>query len=480
MRGYGVLRDREHRMREAPSVCVVGGGPAGYTCAFRAADLGLRVTLIEQHETLGGVCLNRGCIPSKALLRIARVIRETQELESAGLTFEHPRIDLERLRSFKVEIVRKLTSGLADLAGRRGVEVIRGRARLAGGLQVEIDSDGNTRAKGFDRIVLATGSGASIPDVLRLDDERVWDSTRALDLPQIPRRLLVVGGGYVGLELASIYAALGSEVTVVEMMPRVLAGADGELVRILQRRLIREAVGIRTGCRVVDVELRSAGIDVTLKDATKTERVQCDALLVTVGRVPDSGSLALERAGVDVDRRGFVLVDEFNRTSVAGILAIGDVAGKPMLAHKGYYEGRRVAEMLAGKEVRYERAPVPSVVFTDPEIAWCGLDEEAARREGLEVLTARFRWGASGRAIAEGRPEGMTKLVIERGAGRVLGVAIVGSQAGELIGEALVALQAGVTVDDWGEVIHPHPTFSETLQDAIAEVLGRPVHTVRR
>jgi len=466
-------------MDEALSVCVVGGGPAGYACAFRAADLGLRVTLIEQNESLGGVCLNRGCIPSKALLRIARVIRETQELEAAGLAFERPRVDLEKLRSFKREIVRKLTSGLWDLAERRGVEVIRGRARLAGGLKVEIDSDGGTRMREFDRLILATGAAASIPDVLRVDDRRIWDSSRALDLPEIPRRLLVVGAGYVGLELATVYAALGAEVTVVEMMPQILPGADSELVRILRRRLVRLLKNIRTGCRVVDVNAKAAEIDVTLTDGTKTERVQCDAVLVAAGRVPNSGSLGLKRAGVDVDARGFIVVDEFNRTSVSGIHAIGDVAGPPMLAHKGYYEARRVAEMLARKEVSSKRAPMPSVVFTDPEIAWCGLDESAARRKGLEVVAARFRWGASGRAIAEGRPAGITKLVIDKGTRKVVGAGIVGSQAGELIAEALVAMQAGVTIDDWGEVIHPHPTFSETLQDAAAEALGRPLHTVR-
>jgi len=466
-------------MDEALSVCVVGGGPAGYACAFRAADLGLRVTLIEQNESLGGVCLNRGCIPSKALLRIARVIRETQELEAAGLAFERPRVDLEKLRSFKREIVRKLTSGLWDLAERRGVEVIRGRARLAGGLKVEIDSDGGTRMREFDRLILATGAAASIPDVLRVDDRRIWDSSTALDLPEIPGSLLAVGAGYVGLGLATVYAALGAEVTVVEMMPQILPGADSELVRILRRRLVRLLKNIRTGCRVVDVNAKAAEIDVTLTDGTKTERVQCDAVLVAAGRVPNSGSLGLKRAGVDVDARGFIVVDEFNRTSVTGIHAIGDVAGPPMLAHKGYYEARRVAEMLAGKEVSSKRAPVPSVVFTDPEIAWCGLDESAARRKGLEVVAARFRWGASGRAIAEGRPEGITKLVIDKGTRKVVGAGIVGSQAGELIAEALVAMQAGVTIDDWGEVIHPHPTFSETLQDAAAEALGRPLHTVR-
>ena len=466
--------------KDTTALAVVGAGPGGYAAAFLAADLGIDVTLIDPEPNPGGVCLYRGCIPSKALLHVAKLIGEAAHAESFGVRFGAPKIDLKKLRGFKEGVVERLTSGLGQLTRKRGVTYIRGRACLDGPDALQITTDGGApRRLAFDAAILATGSSpAPIPGLPR--DAGIVDSTGALDLADVPRRLLVIGGGYIGLELGSVYAALGSRVTVVEMTPSLLPGVDADLVRPLQARLTELFEEIVLETRVAGVERKGETLRVTLEGsgAGKPQR-QFDRVLVSVGRRPNGDGLGLETAGVAVGRGGFVQVDGQRRTSSPRVYAIGDLAGQPMLAHKASHEGRLAVEAIAGHRVTFEPAAIPAVVFTDPEIAWCGLTETEARERGRRVEVARFPWAASGRAMTMDRADGVTKLLIDPETERVLGVGIAGSGAGEMIAEGVLAVEMAATATDVRLSIHPHPTLSETIMESAEVFFGQSTHLYR-
>jgi dihydrolipoamide dehydrogenase len=451
---------------EAPSgdadrtteVLVLGAGPGGYTAAFRAADLGKAVTLVERYERLGGVCLNVGCIPSKALLHVARVLAEGEEAAAQGVRFGEPEIDLDGVRAFKESAVERLTGGLGGLAKQRKVEVVHGVARFLGPNVVEVD--GTTIA--FEQCIIAVGSHAArLPGFP--DDERIIDSTGALELPGVPERLLVVGGGIIGLEMATVYDALGARVTVVEMLDQLIPGADPDVVKPLHKRISQRYEAIHLGVRVAGVEAADDGLHVRFEGDGAPEPATYDRILVAVGRRPNGATIDAEKAGVRVDERGFVAVDSQLRTNVPHIFAIGDVVGEPMLAHKAMHEAKVAAEVIAGEDVTFDVRSIPSVAYTDPEIAWTGLTETQAKERGTEVRTAAFPWAASGRALGIGRPEGMTKLVVDAATDRLLGAGIVGVNAGELIAELAHAIEMGADVEDLSLTVHPHPTLSETV-----------------
>ena len=460
-------------------IVVIGGGPGGYPAAFYAADLGMEVTLVDQEANPGGVCLHRGCIPSKALLHVARLLEETEEIEKCGVHFERPRIDLDRVRAWKDSVVRRLTGGLGQLRAARKIRFIQGRARFADYRTLEIAAAaGGTERMPFEQAILATGSRpATIPGFPA--SPRVMDSTGALELPDIPDRLLVVGGGYIGLELGSVYAALGSRVSVVEMLPGLLPGADRDLVRPLARRLEKKFEAIHLSTKVAFVAEEGAELRVSFEDAGGARRDDVfDRLLVSVGRRPNSEDLGLDRAGVEVDRRGFIVVDPRRRTGNPAVWAIGDVAGEPMLAHVATYEAKVAVEAIAGKKTAYDPRAIPAVVFTDPEIAWAGLTETEAEKQGRAVKVARFPWTASGRALTLERQEGLTKLVVDPETERVLGVGITGVGAGDMIAEGALAIEMGATVDDLAWTIHPHPTLSESVMEAAEAYHGHSPHMV--
>ena len=439
-------------------VLVLGAGPGGYTAAFRAADLGRQVTLVERYERLGGVCLNVGCIPSKALLHVARVIAESEEAAAQGVRFGEPEVDLDGVRAFKQSAVERLTGGLGGLAKQRKVDVIRGVARFLGPNLVEVD--GTTVA--FEHCIIAVGSHAARPPGFP-EDERIVDSTGALELTSVPERLLVVGGGIIGLEMATVYDALGARVTVVEMLDQLIPGADPDLVKPLHKRIAGRYEAIHLGIRVAAVEPGNDGLRVTFEGDGAPEPETYDRILVAVGRRPNGATVAAEAAGVRVDERGFVAVDSQLRTNVPHIFAIGDVVGEPMLAHKAMHEAKVAAEVIAGEDVEFDVRSIPSVAYTDPEVAWTGLTEAQAKARGTEVRTAKFPWAASGRAIGMGRPEGLTKLIVDAGSDRLLGAGIVGVNAGELIAELAHAIEMGADVEDIALTIHPHPTLAETV-----------------
>ncbi len=446
-------------------VVVLGSGPGGYTAAFRAADLGLKVALVERREQLGGVCLNVGCIPSKALLHAARVISETQEMAEHGVRFGEPKIDLGVLVGWKQSVVDRLTGGLSQLAKQRKVEVIHGEARFSGANTLQIGD----REVSFAHCIIAAGSEAArIPGLP--DDPRVIDSTGALSPDEIPGKMLVVGGGIIGLEMACVYDALGSKVTVVEMMDQLIPGADPDLVRPLAKRIGERYSDVLLSQRVETVRAQKNGLQVTFSDDEKAKRF--DRVLVAVGRVPNGGSIGADAAGVSVDERGFIPVDAQMRTNVPHIHAIGDIVGGPMLAHKATHEAKVAAEVIAGQNVTFDALTVPSVAYTDPEVAWMGLTETVARADGIEYEKAVMPWAASGRALGLGRPEGMTKILTEPGSGRVLGCGIVGVGAGDLISEAVLALEMGAGAEDIALTIHPHPTLSETFAFAAEMIDG--------
>lgn len=457
-------------------VAVIGAGPGGYAAAFQAADLGLRTALIEQDPQLGGTCLLRGCIPSKALLHAARLLTEAEEAEAFGIHFEKPRVDLKTLRGRLQTIVGKLTKGVQTLASSRKVAVIRARASLKNATTLVLSGLDGQRELTFAHAILATGSRPALPASLRLDDPRVMDSTSALELPDIPTRLLVIGGGYIGLEMGTVYQALGSEVTVVEALPRLLNGADPDLVRPLQERMQRRFKGIRLNTRVEKLELRKAGVAVTFKGPDGDGSETFDRVLVAVGRKPNSEGLGLEQTKVALSPKGFVQVDRQLRTTESTIFAIGDVVGEPMLAHKATHEGIIAARVIAGRQAAFDAAAIPAVVFTDPEIAWCGITEEAAKASGQAVKIARFPWAASGRATTLARNEGLTKLVLDAESGRVLGVGVCGVGAGELIAEGVLAIEMGAVAEDLAASIHAHPTLSETMMEAAESFDGSPTH----
>ena len=439
-------------------VLVLGAGPGGYTAAFRAADLGRQVTLVERYERLGGVCLNVGCIPSKALLHVARVIAESEEAAAQGVRFGEPEVDLDGVRAFKQSAVERLTGGLGGLAKQRKVDVIRGVARFLGPNLVEVD--GTTVA--FEHCIIAVGSHAARPPGFP-EDERIVDSTGALELTSVPERLLVVGGGIIGLEMATVYDALGARVTVVEMLDQLIPGADPDLVKPLHKRIAGRYEAIHLGIRVAAVEPGNDGLRVTFEGDGAPEPETYDRILVAVGRRPNGATVAAEAAGVRVDERGFVAVDSQLRTNVPHIFAIGDVVGEPMLAHKAMHEAKVAAEVIAGEDVEFDVRSIPSVAYTDPEVAWTGLTEAQAKARGTEVRTAKFPWAASGRAIGMGRPEGLTKLIVDAGSDRLLGAGIVGVNAGELIAELAHAIEMGADVEDIALTVHPHPTLAETV-----------------
>jgi dihydrolipoamide dehydrogenase len=455
-------------------IAVVGGGPGGYAAAFLAADLGLKVTLIDPELNPGGVCLYRGCIPSKALLHVAKMIDESRHAKNWGIEFAEPKIDLARLRSFKEGVVKKLTGGLGLLSKQRKVEYIRGRAAFENSNTLKVTkADGSEESLRFDRIILATGSRPAIIPSLKLDTPRMMDSTGALDVVDVPGSLLVVGGGYIGLELGTVYAALGSKVSVVEMLPGLLPGADRDLVLPLHKRMEKIFDSILLNTTVAAVKEEANGIRVTFDGAEVKEREKVfDKVLVSVGRKPNSEIPGLEKTQVKVGQRGFIQVNQQLQTDDPSIYAIGDVVGEPMLAHKASHEGRTAVEAIAGHKVAFEPNAIPAVVFTDPEVAWCGLTETQAQKDNREVKVAKFPWAASGRAITIDRPEGMTKLLIDPQNERVLGVGIVGAGAGELIAEGVLAIEMGALASDLALTIHPHPTLSETLMESAEVFFG--------
>jgi dihydrolipoamide dehydrogenase len=448
-------------------VLVLGAGPGGYTAAFRAADLGKKVTLVERYERLGGVCLNVGCIPSKALLHVAKVITESEEAAAQGVRFGEPEIDLDGVRAFKQSSVDKLTGGLEGLAKQRKVEVVHGVARFTGPNVVEVDGE----AIGFEHCIIAVGSSAARPPGFP-EDPRIVTSTGALELPEVPERLLVVGGGIIGLEMATVYDALGARVTVVEMLDQLIPGADADLIKPLHKRISGRYEAVHVGVRVASVDARDDGLHVTYEGGPEPEPAVFDRILVAVGRRPNGASVGAEAAGVAVDERGFIRVDSQMRTNVPHIFAIGDVVGEPMLAHKASHEAKVAAEVIAGEDVAFDARSIPSVAYTDPEVAWTGLTETRARAEGVEVRTAAFPWAASGRAIGMGRTDGLTKLVVDASSGLVLGAGIVGINAGELIAEIAHAIEMGAEAEDIGLTIHPHPTLSETVMLAAEVATG--------
>jgi len=452
---------------------VVGGGPGGYAAAFLAADLGMKVTLIGPDENPGGVCLYRGCIPSKALLHVAKLIEESQQAKNWGIEFPLAKIDLARLRTWKESVVNRLTGGLGQLSKQRHVEYVQGMAAFENSITLRVTKPDKTEITlTFDRIIIATGSRPAIVPKLKLDTPRLMDSTGALNLEDIPGSLLVVGGGYIGLELGSVYAALGTGVTVVEMLPGLLPGADRDLVLPLHKRLEKMFSAIFVNTTVAALNEDASGIRATFEGATAQDnnREQVfDRVLVSVGRKPNSEIPGLEKTRVGVNARGFIEVNEQLQTADSSIYAIGDVVGEPMLAHKAMHEGRTAAEAIAGHKVAFEPNAIPAVVFTDPEVAWCGLTETQAEKENREIKVARFPWAASGRAVTLDRPEGMTKLIIDPQTERVLGVGIVGASAGELIAEGVLAIEMAALASDVAMTIHPHPTLSETVMNA-AEV----------
>ena len=448
-------------------VVVLGAGPGGYTAAFRAADLGRRTVLVERYPTLGGVCLNVGCIPSKALLSTAETMAAAAELGARGVDFGAPAIDAGKLDEWKNGVVRRLTDGLAGLAKRRKVEVVQGTGRFEGPRVVTVETpEGGRRRIGFEHAIIAAGSKPVRLPGFPWDDPRVVDSTGALDITEVPRRLLVVGGGIIGLEMASVYDALGSRVTVVELLDELLAGCDRDLVRPLQKRIASRYHALRLGTRVTSVEAQRRGVKVWFGDESRIY----DRVLVAVGREPcevDAGA-----AGVAVDERGFIPVDEGQRTSVPHIFAVGDITGPPLLAHRATHQGKVAAEVAAGRKAAFEASVIPSVAYTDPEIAWVGVTEAAAKAAGRAVEKASFPWAASGRAIGSGRVEGVTKLIFDGESRRLVGAGIVGPHAGELISEAVLAIEMGADPEDIALSIHPHPTLSETVNFAAEMVAG--------
>ena len=443
---------------------VLGGGPGGYTAAFRAADLGMQVMVIERWETLGGVCLNVGCIPSKALLHAAKVIDEAKAMSGHGVSFGAPQIDLDKLRDWKNSVIRKLTGGLGGLAKTRKVEVVRGVGRFVGSRVVEVTGvDGKKTLIGFEQCIIAAGSEpVKLPFIP--EDPRIIDSTGALELQGVPKRMLVIGGGIIGLEMACVYDALGAKVSVVELGDQLMPGADIDLVKPLDKRLKARYEKIMLGTKSTKVEALPEGIRVTFE--TKAGEVSTDVydrVLVAVGRVPNGRVLNAEAAGVTVNERGFIPVDRQMRTDVPGIFAIGDIVGQPMLAHKATHEAKVAAEVAAGHKAFFDARVIPSVAYTDPEVAWVGVTEGQAKRDGLEIRKAAFPWAASGRSLALGRDEGFTKLIVDARTSRVIGGGIVGPNAGELIAEVGLAIEMGADTADVGLTIHPHPTLSESI-----------------
>jgi dihydrolipoyl dehydrogenase len=478
-------------------VVVIGAGPGGYAAAFYAADLGMRVTLVDPEANPGGVCLYRGCIPSKALLHVAKLVEEAKHAEAWGVSFGAPKVDLDRLRGFKEKVVNQLTGGLGQLSKQRKVSYIQGTAAFRDAHYLDITKAGSkgTETLQFDYAIIATGSRPSTVPGLSIDSPRLMDSTGALELPDIPKSLLVVGGGYIGLELGSVYAALGSKVTVVEMTDGLLPGADRDLVTILGRRLEQTMHQVVVNARVTEMKASKTSVSVQIQPQASSNpapagsaappavpqasELTFDRVLVSVGRKPNSAIEGLDKTAVKLGDRGFIQVDAAMRTAEPTIFAIGDVVGEPMLAHKASHEARVAVEAALGHRVAFEPQAIPAVVFTDPEVAWCGLTETDAKKQGRPVEIAKFPWAAIGRAVAIDRTDGLTKLVIDPETERILGVGLVGSGAGELIAEGVLAIEMGALATDLKLTIHPHPTLSETLMEAAEVFFGQATDVYR-
>lgn len=468
--------------KDKKEVVVIGAGPGGYAAAFRAADLGLKVTLIDPEVNPGGVCLYRGCIPSKALLHLTKIKQEAAEAANWGLSFEKPAIDVKKIAEWKNGVVKKLTGGLGQLREGRKIEYIQGRAAFADEKQLEVEhKEGEKSTIAFENLIIATGSvPVSIPDV-EFDHEIVIDSTDALEMEEIPEDMLVIGGGYIGLELGSVYAALGCRVSVAEMTPGFLPGADPELVEVFSKEneKLFEEVFFETSVKKVSIKEGQARV--TLKKGEGKQKKKYARVLMAIGRKPNTKSLKLKQAGIVTDDKGFIRVDEKRRTSVANIYAIGDVTGEPMLAHKASHEGRVAAEVIAGeKGAAYDPKAIPAIVFTNPEIAWCGLQESEAEEKGIRIKVEKFPWSASGRAATMGAGRGLTKLIIDAESGIILGGGVAGKNAGSLIPEIALAVEMAATVEDVSLSIHPHPTLSETIMEAAELFTGSPTHLPRK
>jgi len=467
-------------MATPTDLVVIGAGPGGYTAAFYAADRGLKVTLIDRELNPGGVCVYRGCIPSKALLHVAKLLDEASHASAWGVTFGDPKIDVNKLRTFKDNVVKQLTSGTGQLAKARKITYIRGWATITSPTSLDVAKvEGGTEQVTFAHAIVAVGSQPSKVPGLSLDSPRIMDSTSALDLQDVPKTLLVIGGGYIGLELGSVYAALGSKVTVVEMTPGLLPGADRDLVAVLQKRIEKICEAVLLNTKVVGVSERKDGLAVAFEDQNLARREQVfDKVLVSVGRRPLSMP-GLDKTKAEVDQRGFIKVDARRRTAEPTIYAIGDIVGEPMLAHKASHEGRVAVQAMLGEDVVFEPAAIPAVVFTDPELAWAGLTETEAQKQGRKVEIAKFPWAASGRALTLDRTDGLTKLVIDPGSERVLGVGIVGPGAGEMIAEGTLAIEMGAVASDLALTIHAHPTLAETVMEAAETFFGHATHVYR-
>lgn len=466
-------------MREV-RLLVIGGGPGGYPAALHAADHGIPTLLVDEDPKLGGVCLNRGCIPSKALLHTAKIIREAQDAAAHGLIFGKPQIDLAKLRDFvQGKVVNRLTTGINSLVKGRGVESLTGHASFVDAHTVEVTGPTPQRIR-FQNCIIATGSVPVVPKPWQLGDDRIMDSTAALLLPDIPGKLLVIGGGYIGLEIGSVYAALGSQVTVVEGTDGLLPLADRDLVAPLEAKLRKEFTAILLNTKVAAMKPTPAGIVVTLEGKDVPGELTFDRVLVSVGRRPNSQNVKLENAGLKTDERGYIPVDAHRRTAVPHIQAIGDVAGEPGLAHKATAEARVAVEVLLGEPAVWDPRAIPAVIFTDPEIAWAGLTEKEAAQKNIPVEVMKFPWAASGRAVAIARTEGLTKMLVDPSTKRVLGVGIVGTSAGEMISESVLAIEMGAVARDVLESIHPHPTLSETVMESAEMAYGSATHAISR
>jgi dihydrolipoamide dehydrogenase len=447
-------------------VVVLGSGPGGYTAAFRAADLGKQVVLIEKFASIGGVCLNVGCIPSKALLHTAHIINEADEMSKHGVTFAKPDIDIEKLLGFKNKVITQLTDGLTNLAKKRKVKVITGYGNFTSATTLEITSDTGTTSLSFDDAIIAAGSSVMRIPGFPYDDPRLMDSTGALELKDIPKRLLVIGGGIIGLEMATVYDALGSKVSIVELSSGLIPGCDRDLVRPLEKRVKKRYENIWLNAKVTDIKAQKDGLKVSFEGNKVPDSDIFDRVLLAVGRSPNGKNIGAENAGVVVDERGFIAVDKQQKTNVANIYAIGDIVGQPMLAHKATHEGKTAAEVIAGMKSFFDAKTIPSVAYTDPEVAWMGITEEQAKADGIDYEKGAFPWAASGRSLSIGRNDGMTKVLFDKKTKRIIGAGIVGPNAGELIAEAVLALEMGADIEDIALTIHPHPTLSETFNFA--------------
>ena len=460
-------------------VVVIGGGPGGYAAAYLASDLGMQVTLVNLDKNPGGVCLYKGCIPSKALLHVAKLMNETEDAKKWGIEFGKPKIDLDKLRNWKDSVVEKLTSGVGLVGRQRKISFVQGKASFVSSSKLKIDKiEGGTEELNFEKAIIATGSVIATIPSLNLESKRVLNSTTALELPAIPKRLLVIGGGYIGLELGSVYQALGSEVSVVEMTSGLLPGADRDLVNFLAKKIEKSYEKVMLNSKVIEMKEVKDGITVKIQtsgDGKITEEVY-DYVLMSIGRKPDTAGLGLENTNVKLTNRGWIKVNEQMRTDDQNIFAIGDIAGEPMLAHKASHEGRVAAEVIAGHKVAFEPLAIPAVVFTDPEIAWAGITESQAKDKGINYEIARFPWAASGRALTLDRSDGVTKLIVNPETQRILGIGICGPGAGELIAEGVLAIEMGANLTDLRLTIHPHPTLSETIMESAEAFFGQSTH----